>query len=368
MKLSDFLVSSNVRRMYESKMAVHIESVPGSGKTSVMRKLPEVLSNIYGEQFGYVEVCLSHMDTPDVHGIPIPAKDTDGVVRVKLARAYIANLIEATGCKFGVLNLDEFAQCDPAMQKVSTKITLDRMIGDYAIPEGWMVVMTSNSTKHRSGANALLAHARNRIMMFSFPVDLDGWRTNFAEPRGLHFLWPAFTEFSASSFAHEVPPPDGAFCTLRSFTGLHDIIVGPGQLADRTCALNLDDFALDASIATIGEAEATKAFAFFKTHSELPSFAEIEANPAGAKCPGPDRMDVVYQVMGLLDQKVNGRNVDKVFPYVQRMPREFHVAMVRKFLNRSGGGVMLNAPSIRAFLTDPKNKALVMSGVAGDQR
>jgi len=367
MKLGDFLVNANLRRLYESKMAVHIESKPGSGKTAVMRLIPQILSDMYGQVFAYVEACLSHMDTPDVHGIQVPSKDTDGRIRIKLAQAYIAGQVEATGSDYGVLNLDEFAQCDPPMQKVGARIVLDRMIGDYKLPDGWMVVMTSNSTKHRSGANALLAHVRNRILMYSVPLDLDGWRTNYAEPMGMHFLWPAFTEFMPAAFATEVPPPDGGFCSLRSFTGLHNVIVGE-RPSDRTCALNLDDFALDTAVAAIGEAEATKAFAFFKTHSELPDIHEIERDPKTAKSPGPDRMDVVYAVMGMLDQKVGARNIDKIFPYVERLPREFHVAMVRKFLARSSGGALLNSAAIRTFLTNPKNKALVMSGVAGDQR
>ena len=226
---------------------------------------------------------------------------------------------------------------------------------------GLMVVMTSNSTKHRSGANALLAHVRNRILMFSLGVDLDGWRTNYAEPQGMHFLWPAFTEFSPGSFATEVPPPDGGFCTLRSFTGLHSVLVGK-KPTDRTCQLNLDDFALDTAIAAVGEAEAIKAFAFFKTHAELPDFAEIEQSPGTAKCPGPDRMDVVYSVMGILDQKVNGRTLTRCLTWNDpaRVPR----AMVRKFPTAPGRS-HAEQPGDPQVPHGPEEQGAILSGVAG---
>ena len=55
----------------------------------------------YDVAFGYGGMP-PHRDTPDVHGITIPSS-MDGKLRVQLA-ARIANMIEATGCDYGVLN------------------------------------------------------------------------------------------------------------------------------------------------------------------------------------------------------------------------------------------------------------------------
>ena len=50
---------------------------PGIGKSDTVRKLPAVLSEATGEDFGLVVVEASTLDAPDVIGFLVPTKDPD---------------------------------------------------------------------------------------------------------------------------------------------------------------------------------------------------------------------------------------------------------------------------------------------------
>lgn len=340
--------------LYALGRPLHMLGAPGIGKTHTARAFRDALAAHYGEDFGFVEMHPATMDSPDWGGIIVPSKTADGrAASLQTIPPPIA-LIEATGKERGVLFIDEFGQCDQATQKAIAP-ALDRTtrrIGAYTLPPGWYIVLASNRTKDKSGANRILAHVVNRcitVEVGSTPADWIGWATtNNVHPHAVTFA----ERNPGTVFRDAVPSEEGAYCTPRSLADAAEYLAAA---ADPVTGHLPSDITRQMVVAgMIGRGASAELFAFLALIDQLPSPREMRENPEGARVPDAHRIDAHFAAMRTAVYYANdAASADALFRYVQRLAPELvpsaAMAFMKKAEDKTRAGI-LSSPAFARYI------------------
>jgi hypothetical protein len=295
----------------------YVEGAMGSGKSSILKMLSKTLAATHK---GVYFDCT----TKDLGDIMLPRlKDLDGNDYVRFATN------EELGMHFHeqpiVLMLDEFGKANPSVKNALLRLLQEREIGPYRLHEKSIVFATSNLGAEGVG-DLLPPHGRNRITVITMrkPSHLEWieWGINNDIDHSL-LAWvrehpQAFHDFT------EVKNPDdneyifhpksqrSAFVTPRSLEKASNWL----KLRDR-----LDDQSVTAAlIGTVGARAAQDMMAFTKLADQLPTLAQIKADPANATVPTSAAAIcmVVYRALGAMDKDL----VDPWMDYLDRLDKE----------------------------------------------
>ena len=146
-------------------LTVVVQSEPGCGKTSLLSMIaedngdkwrsPKDGTSIEGDKFDYIYVDCPVKDMSDI-GMTIPNHVS------KTLEYYVSSLFNLDDNKPKYILLDELMKAPKLLQVVFTRMMLERMAGDRALPKGSRVFATSNNSSDGVG-DSMLAHAGNRV-------------------------------------------------------------------------------------------------------------------------------------------------------------------------------------------------------------
>ena len=287
---------------------VRLLSGPGIGKSSGVRQAAAKLSKKYGKKCGVKLVRLCEVEQPDVKGFGI----ADVPNRKMIFTDPYWKIDPAVDGEFGFVFFDEQPQAADDVNKVWAEIADQRQVGDYKIPDGWLVVSAGNREGDRSGARKTMMFIQNRITDIEIDPDKDAL-VRWMEANNIHHTIISYTEaFPGEVLADKVPDKNGPFCTPRSICRLSPYID----------TMPIDMFTEFAQ-GTIGEGSGSKFVAHLRVVDELPSYQEIVANPKKAKVPAADRPDAVYATVHMVAYNVTPETAMAAFTYLGRLPPEF---------------------------------------------
>lgn len=363
MRLLDFIKCAP--DLYEARTAVHLVGPPGCGKSDVLKyDIRQLLSEKYDEPFGFCGDAeeahlLPTLDAPDLRGFLVPTKDPKtGEASSFFTRSPLLPSDEyLEKHPRGIFVIDERSGADLLTQKAAAPIILDKLFGTKRLPPGWWVLSTSNRTSDRSGVIRPPMHLINREVTLGIDVDATSWAV-WAERNGIHPLCIAFAKkMPGSVFTETVPTTDGPFSTARSFTAASKFLAlkaGTDAKGKVNMALPNDPLTQQIVAGSIGDGVAAQAFAFFKVHDKLPDVDDIIKDPAKAKC--PEQLDAAYAAVQLCIHYAKSENIDKLWQYCERLPRELQVSAAVSLIKRSGG-TLINSKALGTWVS--KNRALV---------
>lgn len=295
-----------------------ILSTPGLGKSSIVKSAAALVAKRRGVKVGCKVVRLCEIEQPDVKGYGLADVANNKMV---FTLPFFAIDVEKDG-EFGILFLDEQPQANDDVNKVAAEIMLDRRVGDYQLPAGWIVAAAGNREQDRSGARKTMAFIQNRIMDIEITPDKDAL-VDWMEKNKIHHSVISFTEaFPSVVLSDKVPDKAGPFCTPRSICTLSRLIDKMSMAMFTECAGGL-----------IGEGAAAQFVAHLRVVDELPSFAQIIAAPL--KTPVPTRPDAAYATMRMISANVDKDNAMAAFQYLARMPAEFQASALRHSVRRT---------------------------------
>jgi hypothetical protein len=162
------------------------------------------------------------------------------------------------------------------------------------------------------------------------------------------------------AMVNEVPAGDRPFSTARSVARVANLLqVGmerdsDGKLTDM--ALPDDSLTQQCVQGSIGEGAAADLFGFIKVFDQLPSLEDIEKDPLTAKC--PKDLSAGWAAGQMCIHYAKSTNINNLWTYVMRLPKEVQVSMAKSLLERSGSQ-LLNAPALVKWIH--ANKALITS-------
>jgi hypothetical protein len=187
----------------------------------------------------------------------------------------------------GVLFLDELAQAPPLVQAACLQLTLDRQLGEYALPEEWSVVAASNRQADRAGSHRLISPLLTRFVHLDLEVSHDDWQ-EWAAQTGIAPEVRSFLRYRPILlFQFDPLAAARAFPTPRSWEFVSQVLsYTPAELMHAVVA------------GCVGEGPAAEFTGFLRLCRELPDLDAILTSPGTA--PVPTEPAVLYALAGAL--------------------------------------------------------------------
>jgi len=289
---------------------------PGVGKSDVVAQVAAMLK----------------MQLTDVRAVLLDPVDLRGLPTVENGEANWCPPAFLPKSGKGILFLDELNAAPPLVQAACYQLVLDRKIGEYELPKGWVVIAAGNRETDRAVTSRMPSPLANRFVHLDFDVDLDDW-ISWALNNGVRTENIAFQRFRPELLYNFDPKKnEKAFATPRSITFLSRLIdANNGEI----------DFDLAKGVA--GEGYAAEFVGFMNIYKSLPDPAMVIMAPKKAEVPTDPA--TLYAICGAVAQKTSEQNMKNVVEYANRLPVEFSVLLIRDCVNRDE-----NLVKTRAFI------------------
>lgn len=119
------------------------------------------------------DVRLSMKEPVDMIGVPMPSKDENGKATTVWA---IPSMWPREG-KYsgGVIHLDEMNQGQAAILNAAFQLIQDRQLGDYKVPDGYLIIASSNPSAFNNTVTELSVPLSNRFSHFNIAPNFESW-------------------------------------------------------------------------------------------------------------------------------------------------------------------------------------------------
>ncbi len=308
---------------------------PGVGKSQLISQL----ASEHG--VAVIDIRLSQMEPSDLRGIPFRVENT-----VEWAIPSILPNEEKHGKK-GVLFLDEITSAPPTVSAAAYQLILDRRLGEYTVPDGWVIFAAGNRQGDRGVTYTMPAPLANRFTHYEFDVHLDDWVT-WAWKNGIDERVIAFLRFRPELLfdfdpAHNpvaFPSPrswEFAHRSLQKFKDSSELLVGAMQ-------------------ACVGPAAGIELKAFVDNLDNLP---DIDLIIKGESNEVPKEIDLQYAVStALVGRAIRAKGSSdeiKIFGsilnYASQYPQKEMGVMLVSDMHRAIGETIFEVPEFSKWAT-----------------
>ncbi|WP_077073461.1 AAA family ATPase [Mailhella massiliensis] len=303
-------IVSSLKTLLSIRRPVFLWGAPGVGKSEVVAEVARSL--------GY--------ELRDIRAVLLDPVDLRGIPRITAAGGTEwcppSFLPDARSSRKGILFLDELNAAPPLVQAACYQLILDRRIGEYVLPEGWVVVAAGNREKDRAVTHRMPSALANRMVHLEFDVSLDDWLV-WAERAGIRPEVTAFLRFRPA-LLHDFDPQlsSRAFASPRSWSFVSDILkAGPDSAVEYGLIRG-----------AVGDGAAAEFMGFLSVWRDLPSVDEVLAVPQEAKV--PTEPAALYAVSEALARRLTPAGMEKAAVYLERLPVEFGVLCLRQAVCR----------------------------------
>jgi MoxR-like ATPase len=287
----------------ETNDPVYLWGLPGIGKSEAVYQVGKATNR------NVIEYRANLREPVDVRGIPVPDHDT------MTTRWFVPDelpRVERDG-EFGILFLDELNTASDQMMTTLLGLVLDRKVGEYKLPDGWIIVAAGNRVGDRTAARRLPTALRNRFAHVNVAPDVDAW-CKWANANNIAPEVVAFVRLRPT-LIHMMPKGDeNSFPTPRS-------LVRAAKYVTADKSVRMDMFA-----AWVGDAVAAELDGFIELYRSLGSLDDIIKNPTTA--PVPTEPSMRFAVSTGLARMAKRDNFANVMTYAKRLPRESQMLLV----------------------------------------
>ncbi len=314
---------------------------PGIGKSQLISQIARQY------QVEMIDIRLSQMEPSDLRGIPFRKNDL-----VEWATPAILPDIKRHGAT-GILFLDEINAAPPSVSAAAYQLILDRRLGEYSVPEGWVIFAAGNRQGDRGVTYSMPAPLANRFSHFELETHLDDW-VAWAYQHQIDDKVIAFLRFRPELlFDYDPAHNPIAFPSPRSWEFAHRAV----QKFQNSPHL------LQASIqACVGAAAGIELTAFINSLEQMP---DLDAIMAGQAVPTPDEIDLQYAVAAALVGRairIQGEPhaqtaIGHILNYADQFKQREMGVMLVSDLHRAIGDLLFQVPE---FTTWAKSIADVM--------
>lgn len=280
---------------------------PGVGKSDTVRE------EVKDRKWGLVDFRAVLRDPVDLRGVP----DIDAKAKRTVWYAPDDLPNEKRDGKRGILFLDELNAANQQVQAACFGLVLDRKLGDYRLPDGWVVVAAGNRQSDRSAAQRMPRALANRFAHIEVEPDWRTWIENYA----LEHCDPMITAFIRfrPGLIHDMELKDSngkeqderMFPTPRSWAQASKICNAP------------DNIRFTLVKGCVGEAAAAEFEGFVKTFRSVPDIDDIIRKPKTTDV--PEEPSALFAVSGALARYANRDNFENILIYAQRLGREYEI-------------------------------------------
>ena len=141
------------------RVPLHIWGACGVGKSQIVAQVADDLD------FDFIDIRAVQLDPVDLRGLPRIKEDQTEWVPPRF--------LPSTGK--GILFLDELTSAPQMTQADCYQLVLDRKLGEYVLPDGWVVIAAGNPASERGVHFSMPRPLRNRFVHLDLEADLNDW-------------------------------------------------------------------------------------------------------------------------------------------------------------------------------------------------
>lgn len=282
---------------------VMLWGAPGIGKSQIISQVAKY------HKVAIIDIRLSQMEPSDLRGIPFKnGNQVDWAIPSLLPN-------EKRHGKKGILFLDEITSAPPSVSAAAYQLILDRCLGDYIVPDGWVIFAAGNRQGDRGVTYSMPAPLANRFSHYKLEVSLDDW-VAWAYKNNIDERIIGFLRYRPEHLFEFDPTHNPvAFPSPRTWEFTHRALQKFGD--------NLALFRQTAS-ACVGEVAGMELATFIEHLEDLPDLnAIINGEPVSI----PEQIDLQYAICSALVGKaisVKGAdNAHKVWGNILNFAKDF---------------------------------------------
>jgi MoxR-like ATPase len=293
------------------RVPLHIWGACGVGKSQLVAQVADDLD------FEFLDVRAVQLDPVDLRGLPRIKDDQTQWVPPKFL---------PTAGK-GILFLDELTSAPQMTQAGCYQLVLDRKLGEYVLPGGWVVIAAGNPASERGVHFSMPRPLRNRFVHLELEADLNDW-CKWAVGAGVRPEIIAFLRFKPDLLHTADATSDAnAWPTPRSWEMASNVLRGIANRQKTTFLSGASEFEAQLLDGTVGPAAAAELIAFLRLFRQLPSIDEILLNPETALLPAETSAQIA--IATALGRAMTDNSVARGLKYLDRMPTEMRVMAMR---------------------------------------
>lgn len=280
---------------------IFLWGAPGLGKSSIVEQVAASL------QMQLMVVLGALLDPVDLVGVP-SVKDGKTCWNVP-------GWLPTEGK--GILFLDELSNSSEAVQNALLQLVLTRRLGDYVLPEGWLIVAAGNRITDGTFSRRLSKALGSRFAThIDLVADLDDW-----------CRWAVSADLRPEVIGFVRLRPD----LLHAFDPKAKGNSFPCPRTWETVSNFVDELPKELELAffsgTLGDGAAAEFCGFLRVYRDLPNLDAVLLDPDNAQV--PTNASVQYAMCGAMSRKVSEANASRAFSYMSRLPVEFQVVWLR---------------------------------------
>ena len=180
----------------------------------------------------------------------------------------------------GVIHLDEINQGQPAILNAAFQLIQDRGLGEYKVPDGYLIIASSNPSAFNSTVTEFSLPLSNRFSHFNIRPDFESW-LNYRMRTGGNTTVMSFLKTEGTDVFCDIKGIESRIgCEIKD-TLFNDIIVTPRSWEVVEKVLNLPDSQFNEQekylyiTGRLGIALATKLFNYIKEANKYQPWQEI---------------------------------------------------------------------------------------------
>jgi hypothetical protein len=313
---------------------------PGGGKTANHRGLAKATESAF-----LATPPLPTMDPTDLRGIP-KVVEIDGLPRtIWTVPNFLPTTPPSSPSGLGIVLADDFTTAPPAVQAPFYQLWLEGHLGDYVMPEGWLLFATANYDTDRAGTHRSLTPMRSRWVTLHLGPDVEtfargavsAWEIRETvklpklppRPRPIRPEILAFLRFRPT-LLNDFNPDALSYPCERSWEIASDLLYAMEAMG------GVDPMVEHALYAgSVGVGTAAEVLGFLRHYRSLPDIPGIIRNPKKAIV--PKEPAALYAVTAALGRAADAKNFGPITEYLDRLPTEYAVFTVRDAARRTDG-------------------------------
>lgn len=214
------------------KRPVFLLGKGGIGKSEVIATLANELG------VGYIDIRLLLYTETDIKGIPYP--DNDKKFTVWLQNDILPR-VEKHGER-GILVFDEITSAMKSVRTAIYQLLNERKLGEYELPDGWMVVCLGNGEEDGGDYNGLEGNFANRCSIYRVEPDVESFK-EYCVATGINNLVVSYLNWCGSDL-HTYDDDNSSedsllFASPRSWKAVSDILNRNNSLIDDITKLRI---------------------------------------------------------------------------------------------------------------------------------